>query len=189
MKEYTQQELNEILLTKTVEDLYFIKSDLKNNPTEKISAEELLKAFGDSKEVQALQSTLLKKQNEVKNDDAKNKTHFITGRFVVKIDDRIYDIISSSFIDLNEERIVYYEKLSNHFSNQNCRIVVYKPEDLYYMIKDPIITIQFYSDEAMYYFDKIMLEQTIFEDKTEEFKKEIGLNDDFARSRYEFIDY
>ena len=148
-KSYTISELNEILLTKKVEDFYFA-----------ITQHKTFISFGIAE--------MLRRHRRV----------------VTIIDGRLFDIACLSFVDLNDEIILKYDRLSDFYNNENCRPKLFLVNQIGGLADEPAVLLDFddltgFKEYAQYvrkYYKNV--------DLTEEFKSVIGLNGP-SRSRVE----
>ena len=139
MEKYTRQELNEILLSKKVEDFYFVITQEINDefPTEERANEMLTNA--------KMSEDTEKNLEEASEEICKLLPGFAAGdinRFlllfcdvnhmavITKVDDEtLYDVCTLRFIDLEKEKIVRFDRMVNYYNNDNARPLLFPAEE------------------------------------------------------------
>ena len=193
MKKYTTQELNEILINKKVEDFYIVITQELNDefPTEE-RANEMLNNAEMSEDTE---KNLVETSEEI----SKLLPGFAAGDInrllfafcevnhravITKVDDEtLYDVCTFRFIDLNKEKVVRFDKLSDFYNNDNARPLLFQPEQLHGLVTEPSVTIDYDDLSAFNEHGKYAHMSYEGVDLTEEFIKVIGLRTGTPRRR------
>lgn len=138
-KKYSQEELNQILLSKSLNDFYFaIMENRKELLTDK-EYDEISKRnkiiCGDNKE--DVEDLFEKTQrDEHLKDFSSHLMRLIYSLAQVRhmailtvIDDDVYDIANAEFVDLRRNKIIHYDNLINYYNETNARIRLFTPEE------------------------------------------------------------
>ena len=180
---YTNEQLNEILLTKKVEDFYFvITQDIRDELLSEEEASRMLQEGEMSDETKnnlnetsdALTSLFGLGNSDITRLLASlcDVNHF---RVVVRIDNLLYDVSRVSFVDLSKEKVVRFDSLSKYYNNDNCRPMLFPVEAFKGLTTEPSVTLDYDDLEENYKYQKFAYDDYTGIDLTEEFKKEIGL--------------
>ena len=177
------EQLNEILLTKKVEDFYFIiTQDVRN---ELLSEEDALKIFQDGEMSNETKNNLNETSDVLTSlfgfGDS-DITRFLASlcdvnhfRVVVRIGDLLYDVSRLAYVDLSKEKVVRYDSLSKYYNNDNCRPMLFPVEELNGLTTEPSVTLDYDDLKENNQYQKFAYDDYTGIDLTEEFKKEIGL--------------
>ena len=177
------EQLNEILLTKKVEDFYFIiTQDVRN---ELLSEEDALKIFQDGEMSNETKNNLNETSDVLTSlfgfGDS-DITRFLASlcdvnhfRVVVRIGDLLYDVSRLAYVDLTKEKVVRYDSLSKYYNNDNCRPMLFPAEELKGLSTEPSVTLDYDDLKENNQYQKFAYDDYTGIDLTEEFKKEIGL--------------
>ena len=180
---YTNEQLNEILLTKKVEDFYFvITQDIRD---ELLSEEDALKIFQDGEMSNETKNNLNETSDVLTSlfgfGDS-DITRFLASlcdvnhfRVVVRIGDLLYDVSRLAYVDLSKEKVVRYDSLSKYYNNDNCRPMLFPVEELNGLKTEPSVTLDYDDLKENNQYQKFAYDDYTGIDLTEEFKKEIGL--------------
>jgi len=193
MKKYTRQELNEILLSKRVEDFYFvIAQELKDEfPTEERANEMLTNAKMSEDTEKNLVETSEGISKLLPGFDAGDINRLLLlfcevnhMAVITKIgENQLYDVSTLRFIDLEKEKIVRFDRMVNYYNNDNARPLLFPAEELQGLASEPSVTID-YDDVANFQeYRKHAYESYQDIDITDEFIKTIGLTNVATRKR------
>jgi hypothetical protein len=181
-KNYTQEELNQILLEKNLSDFYLsIIENRKELLTDEeyediVNSEKTIS--GDNKE--EVENLIDKIQNDerIKNyvpDFMKFMYSFAQVRhlaILTMIDDNVYDIGNIKFVDLRRNKIIDYSNLANYYDDTNARLRVYTPaEDS--RLKQDTVLVDVDDESIAYAYEEEHIHQKNNEDLTSEFLSEV----------------
>lgn len=193
MEKYTRQELNEILLSKKVEDFYLcISQEIRNDFPSEEETNEMLENCKMSNETS---------ENWAEVSDAFSQLFTGVGAsdlnrlllalsdvnhkpVIVKLDDEtLYDVSTFRYIDLNKEKIVRFNNLSEFYTNENARPLLFQPDRLGGLVDEPSVTVDYDDLTALEDYEKYAFQSYDGVDLTEEFIKTIGLSKGTQRTR------
>ncbi len=136
---YSQEDINQILLTKKIEDFNLAiiehrKDILTNEEYEKITGSDITYTGVSKEEIDSIS----KKYQD--NEKLKNRASdfmrliYSLGRIrrmvlLTTIGDEVYDILNSEFVDLKRNKIICYENLTNYYDDTNARTKLFTPEE------------------------------------------------------------
>ena len=138
-KKYTQEELNQILLSKPLNEFYLA---IIENRQKLLTEEEYDKKkkkekiiYGDNKdEVEALFKKI--ETDKQTKDFSSNLIKLVYSLAQIRhmailttIGDDVYDIGSAKFEDLKRNKIIHYDNLTNYYNETNARIKIFTPEE------------------------------------------------------------
>lgn len=151
-KNYSQEEINEILLSKPLDEFYF--ATLENKKCS-LTDGELLKIASSSEMICCDELDEYQKQElcdkllmvRRKNKVAAQLVRMMLGKFVTfrkitlitMIDNNIYDINNQQFLNLHREMIINYENVSNYFNESNATLRIVKPSELPKLKQDTVL--------------------------------------------------
>lgn len=180
-KNYTQRELNEILLSKKLDEFYFAVIEnrgdlLTTEEYEKITKSDDVVYSGASKEeIESLSKKFLVSEEAkgIMPDIMRALYSLAQIRYVAiltMIDDKVYDI-NMGFLDLERNKIIHFENITKYYNETNARIKLVSPEE------EPQLKIETAlldtDDETNYYkYENMHIHQEESEDLTEQFIEE-----------------
>ena len=182
MKKYSQTELNQILLTKNLNEFYLTIVENRNEILTDEEYDEMLK-----REVvidEELPESVNKLINEIKTNEELKQVgpdlmKIIYGFLQIRhlailtmIDGDAYDIANAKYEDLKRNKIICFDNLTKFFNDANARVKIFTPEDapmltenLALLDVDDTTIIQTYEDEH--------IKQDASEDLTAEFLNKV----------------
>ena len=138
-KKYTQEELNQILLSKPLNEFYLAIIEnrqelLTDEEYDEITKKEKI-IYGDNKdEVEALFKKI--ETDKHTKDFSSNLIKLVYSLAQIRhmailttIGDDVYDIGSAKFEDLKRNKIIHYDNLTNYYNETNARIKIFTPEE------------------------------------------------------------
>lgn len=138
-KKYTQEELNQILLSKPLNEFYLAIIEnrqelLTDEEYDEITKKEKI-IYGDNKdEVEALFKKI--ETDKQTKDFSSNLMKLVYSLAQIRhmailttIGDDVYDIGSAKFEDLKRNKIIHYDNLTNYYNETNARIKIFTPEE------------------------------------------------------------
>lgn len=138
-KKYAQEELNQILLSKPLNEFYLAIIEnrqelLTDEEYDEITKKEKI-IYGDNKdEVEALFKKI--ETDKQTKDFSSNLIKLVYSLAQIRhmailttIGDDIYDIGSAKFEDLKRNKIIHYDNLTNYYNETNARIKIFTPEE------------------------------------------------------------
>lgn len=185
-KEYSQEEINEILLSKSLDEFYMAIVQKKDNPSDETysiyspslldeesketmnrvnEAEKLAADYDASGMLAGILSTL----KDFMWSTAKLKAEMI----ITMIGDQLYSLSERSFLDLNSWEILHYEPVTNYYDDTNVRIKICTPEEDPNLCEDCVVLD---GDDDSYYnqYGDEMLARRDLSDVTEDFLREVS---------------
>ena len=143
-KKYTQEELNQILLSKPLNEFYLAIIEnrqelLTDEEYDEITKKEKI-IYGDNKdEVEALFKKI--ETDKQTKDFSSNLIKLVYSLAQIRhmailttIGDDVYDIGSAKFEDLKRNKIIHYDNLTNYYNETNARIKLFTKEE------EPLLT-------------------------------------------------
>ena len=180
---YSQEELNQILLSKPLNEFYFAilenrEKPLTNEEFEKIISRDDNVYNGVSKEEVDDISNLLQEDEMLKNyskDIMKIFYSFARIRelaIITMIDDDVYNIGNIEFVDLKSKKIINYDNFENYYNDKNARIRFFTPEEEP-SIKQNTVLVDVDDESFIYAYEKAHINQKESEDLTSSFLTEV----------------
>jgi len=135
---YTQSEINQIMLSKKLDDFYLAiienrQQVLTDEEYEEIKKREMV-ITGDSKGIEGLFNKFKTNKNFKKI--VPELTKFLYGLSQIRymailtmIDGEVYDAVNSKFISLNRNKIIHFDKLTNYYNENNARVKIFTPQE------------------------------------------------------------
>lgn len=179
-KNYTQDELNKILIQKNINDFYIA---IIENRGEMLTDEEYNEIantdktfFGDNKEEV---ENLIK---EIKtNKDLRSyvpdmmKLLFSVAQvrhlaILTMIGDDVYNIANGKFEDLKRNKIIHFDNLTSLYSENNARVKLFTPKEEPQLTQNTVL-IDIDDESIIYNYEKAYIHQEESEDLTSEFLK------------------
>ena len=136
---YEQEEFDQILLSKKLNDFYFAIIEnrgytLTDEEYEKTVNRDIV--YIDTTE-EEIKSIIEKFQKHEKLKNATKELKKIIYSFaqirhmavITVINDKVYDVINNEFVDLKRNKIVHYDNITNYYNEDNARIKYFTPEE------------------------------------------------------------
>ena len=189
-KEYSQEEINEILLSKSLDEFYMAIVQKKDNPSDKtypIYSPSLL-----DEESKEMMNRVNEAEKQIANYEANgmlkdmvegmlaNLKDFMWATAKLKaemiitmIEDQVYSLSTRSFLDLDSWEILHYEPVTNYYDDTNVRIKICTPEEDPNLCEDCVVLD---GDDDSYYnqYGDEMLARRDLSDVTEDFLREVS---------------
>jgi len=176
---YSQEELNQILLAKQLDEFYF---SVIENRRELLTTEEYEKITrrddniytGASKEEIDSLSEKLQASESLKKfvpDFMKMIYSFAQIRHVAiitMINDKIYDIGNAEFVDLKRNKIVHYDHFTHYYDETNARIKLFTPEEVPQLQQNTVL-VDVDDESIVQVYEKAHINQEESEDLTSNF--------------------
>lgn len=135
---YSQDELNQILLSKTLDDFYFSVIERRNEflteeEFKEITSRNDIDYINDSKEIVDNMFDFFQNDENLKENASDFMRLFYSFARIRKfavltmIDDEVYDITNHVFVDLKRNKIVHYDNIVNYYNNSNARLRLVTP--------------------------------------------------------------
>lgn len=139
-KQYSQEELNQILLSKPLNEFYLAVIEnredfLSDEEYEKITRRDDNVYTGASKEEIDSLFNYIQEDEKLKEyvpDFMKTVYSLAQVRYIAVltiINDDVYDIANSEFVDLKRNKIVHYDNFVNYYDETNARIKFFTPDE------------------------------------------------------------
>ncbi len=178
---YSQKELNEIILTKQLNEFYFAilenrEISLSTEEYEKIKNSDVV--YDDNaKEAMGIFSEVISKSPKAKESgDSLMQTIYSLVlirqvAILTVIGDEVYDVANSQFINFKRRKIVHYDNFTNYYDETNARVKIFTPEEQPLLTED---TALIDVDETVGYqkYENDHIEQEETEDLTAKFLAE-----------------
>lgn len=141
MQKYSQEELNQILLSKKLNDFYVATIEnrediLTDEEYEKIVKKGITFCCDDKDEVELLINKARNKAQEFSNDFASNLMQVVYGfsqirycAILTMIDEDVYDIGNNEFVDLKRNKVIHFDNLTTLYDESNARVRYFEPEE------------------------------------------------------------
>ncbi len=137
---YSQEELNQILLYKKIEDFFIAivenrKGILSDKEYEKIIGSDNIVYTGASKEEVENISRRFQDNNISENITSKlmkmlyGFSQIRRMSILTTIGDELYDIANAEFVDLKRNKIIFYDSLTNYCDKTNARTKLFTPNE------------------------------------------------------------
>ena len=185
-KEYSQEEINEILLSKSLDELYMAIVQKKDNPSDETypiyspslldeESKEMMNRVNEAEkqiadyEANGMLEGILSTLKDFMWSTAKLKAEMI----ITMIGDQLYSLSERSFLDLNSWEILHYEPVTNYYDDTNVRIKICTPEEDPNLCEDCVVLD---GDDDSYYnqYGDEMLARRDLSDVTEDFLREVS---------------
>lgn len=185
-KEYSQEEINEILLSKSLDEFYMAIVQKKDNPSDETypiyspslldeESKEMMNRVNEAEKLAAdydasgMLAGILSTLKDFMWSTAKLKAEMI----ITMIGDQLYSLSERSFLDLNSWEILHYEPVTNYYDDTNVRIKICTPEEDPNLCEDCVVLD---GDDASYYnqYGDEMLARRDLSDVTADFLREVS---------------
>lgn len=185
-KEYSQEEINEILLSKSLDEFYMAIVQKKDNPSDETypiyspslldkESKEMMNRVNEAEKLAAdydasgMLAGILSTLKDFMWSTAKLKAEMI----ITMIGDQLYSLSERSFLDLNSWEILHYEPVTNYYDDTNVRIKICTPEEDPNLCEDCVVLD---GDDDSYYnqYGDEMLARRDLSDVTADFLREVS---------------
>ena len=138
-KNYLQEELNQILLSKKLNEFYLAIIENRQELLSDEEYEEIVRndknIYGDNKEQVKDLINKVQTDKHLKN-IAPNLMRIIFSLAQVRylailtmIDDNVYDIANTKFLDLRRKKIIHFDNFTSLYDESNARVRCYTPDE------------------------------------------------------------
>ena len=193
-KEYSQEEINEILLSKSLDELYMAIVQKKDNPSDETypiyspslldeESKEMMNRVNEAEkqiadyEANGMLEGMLKDMVEGMLANLKNfiwdKAKLKGKMLITMVGDQVYSVTGRSFLDLDSWEILHYEPVTNYYDDTNACIKICTSEDDPRLHEDcATLAVK----DASYYnqYGDEMLARRDLSDVTEDFLREVS---------------
>ncbi len=185
-KEYSQEEINGILLSKSLDEFYMAIVQKKDNPSDETysiyspslldeESKEMMNRVNEAEKLAAdydasgMLAGILSTLKDFMWSTAKLKAEMI----ITMIGDQLYSLSERSFLDLNSWEILHYEPVTNYYDDTNVRIKICTPEEDPNLCEDCVVLD---GDDDSYYnqYGDEMLARRDLSDVTADFLREVS---------------
>lgn len=149
-KEYSQEEINEILLSKSLDEFYMAIVQKKDNPSDETypiyspslldeESKEMMNRVNEAEKLAAdydasgMLAGMLKDMVEGMLANLKNfiwdKAKLKGKMLITMVGDQVYSVTGRSFLNLDGWDILHYEPVTNYYDDTNACIKICTPED------------------------------------------------------------
>lgn len=138
-KKYSQEELDQILLSKKLNEFYLAiienrQEPLTDNEYNEVTSKDIT-VYGDNKE--KVEDLFIKVQTDERLKDFAPdlmRVIFSIGRvrhlsILTMIDDDVYDIGSAEFVNLMRNKIIHFDNLTTLYNESNARVRYFTPDE------------------------------------------------------------
>lgn len=182
---YSQEELNQILLYKKIDDFYVViienrKGILSDEEYKKIIEGDSVYTGASKEEIDSISRRLQdnKKLERISSELMKMLYGFAQIRYMgilTTIGDELYDIANAEFVDLKRKKIIYYENLSNYYDKINARTKLFTPQEEP-QLKENKVLLDVDDPSKIYAFESDHINQKESKDLTRDFIRETKNN-------------
>ena len=138
-KKYSQEELDQILLSKKLNEFYLAIIENRQELLSDEEYEEIVRndknIYGDNKEQVKDLINKVQTDKHLKN-IAPNLMRIIFSLAQVRylailtmIDDNVYDIANTKFLDLRRKKIIHFDNFTSLYDESNARVRCYTPDE------------------------------------------------------------
>ena len=182
-KKYSQEELDQILLSKKLNEFYL--AIIENRQEEMLSDEEYEKIsngnnvyYGDNKDEVDDLFNKIQTEEHLKG-FAPELMKFVYSLAQIRhmailtiIDDEVYDIASAKFEDLIRNKVIHYDNLSNYYNETNARVRYFTPEEEPQLTQKTVL-LDLDDESIVYEYENAHAHQDSSEDLTNDFFTEV----------------
>ena len=169
--EYTQDEINEIILEKPLDDFYFAIIEVRPEITDE-TLEFILKGENiriDDENDRALEKykkdlmgiRLMYRNGLITKDKLKKmfSKMYIEKYFgiITMIDGKLYNTFESSFLNLDNITVLNYQNVTNYYNNSDAEVVLVSKEELGEEFENDIATLWFRNAKYCYAYQNYYL--------------------------------
>ena len=179
---YSQEELNQILLSKPLNEFYLAIIEnrgelLTDEEFDEITRRGAIYTGVSKEEIDSISGALQEKLNEVAPDINIMKMIYSLGQIrhmalITVIDDEVYDIGCPEFVDLKRNKIIHFDNLTNYCDETNARIRFFTPEEEP-QLKQKTVLVDVDDESIIYAYEKAHIQQQENEDLTSDFFTEV----------------
>ena len=182
-KKYTQEELEQILLSKKLDEYYLAVIEHRDELLTEEEYEELLKKdhviCGDGKEKAEELFDQIKKDKRLKN----YASELIRAIYSVAqirhigiltmVGDEVYDIGGAKYLDLRRNKIIRFDNITSFYNESNARVRYFTPDEVQGLSDKTLLMDA--DDESIYYaYETKYVNQKENEDLTSDFLAEVN---------------
>ena len=182
-KEYGREEINKILINKKIDEFFLAVIE---NRDECLTDEEYNKIkdseksiYGDNKdEVNNLINQINNNENLKTYSDEIMKMLFSFAQvrhvaLLTMIDDNIYDIANSEFLNIKRNKIIHYDNFTNYYNENNSRLKLFTVEEEP-KLKENSVLMDIDSEDRILLYEKNYVHQEKNDDLTNLFFREFN---------------
>ena len=192
-KKYSQDEINNILISKKLNEFYLAIIEnrgelLTDEEYQEIKGREISYDNNDKEKIDELVNTINSDDNLKNYTDELIKTLFSVSRIrntaiLTMIDDEIYDIANTKFINLKRNKIINYDNLTNYYSDKNARVKIFTKEEVPGLNENTAL-IDVDNEKIIYAYEIMHINQNENDDLSNKFFKEIKENPYTLKKEY-----
>ena len=177
-KKYSKKELDEILLSKKIDDFYFAILEIKND---NLTEEEMSELIDKSILVPDVEDKELSNEFDelMKNELARMIAGAVLKAFsncgvarrmaiLTMVDDEVYNVCRPGFIDLSKEKIIRFDKVTDYYKEDEIEFRIFTKEEDPDLEQDEVL-MGFYDETAVCEYEKNNIQQNESEDLTLDF--------------------
>lgn len=182
-KNYLQEELNQILLSKKLNEFYLAIIENRQELLSDEEYEEIVRndknIYGDNKEQVKDLINKVQTDKHLKN-IAPNLMRIIFSLAQVRylailtmIDDNVYDIANTKFLDLRRKKIIHFDNFTSLYNESNARVRCYTPDEEP-RLKQKTVLIDVDDVSIIQAYENAYISQEESEDLTSDFFNEVN---------------
>ena len=173
-KEYSKEEINQLLLSKKLNEFYLAIIENRQEPLSKEEYENFIRK----------NNTIFDYDKEPLNEHLKNfipelmkityslmQVRYLA--ILTMIDDNVYDIGNPGFLDLNKNKIIHFDNFTTLYNESNARIRYFTKEEEP-QLKEKTVLIDVDDESIIRKYEKEHINQIESEDLTNDFFNEIN---------------
>lgn len=178
----TQEEINKILLSKNLDDFYLAIIEKKQELLTDEEYSEInnkINVYGDTKEdvlnlIDKIQNDNILKQYK----DNLLKIMYSMGQIrylaiLTMINDNVYNIGNAKFENLDRNKIVHYDKLTNYYNEENARLKLFTPDEEQQLVQNTVL-LDIDDESIIFAYEKAHIHQKESEDLSNNFINEFN---------------
>lgn len=178
----TQEEINKILLSKNLDDFYLAIIEKKQELLTDEEYSEInnkINVYGDTKEdvlnlIDKIQNDNILKQYK----DNLLKIMYSMGQIrylaiLTMINDNVYNIGNAKFENLDRNKIVHYDKLTNYYNEENARLKLFTPDEEQQLVQNTVL-LDLDDESIIFEYEKKHIHQKESEDLSNNFINEFN---------------
>ncbi len=134
IKKFSQEDLNKILLSKQLNELYLAVIENRQELLTDEEYEEILKNRKTNGKVEELFDKIKTNQNLKKYSQELTKVILSLSQvrhvaILTLIDDEVYDVGGAKFVDLKRNKIINYDNFTKYYNKTNARVRIFTPRE------------------------------------------------------------
>lgn len=185
MTNYSQKEINQILLTKKLNDFYLVIMENRSVCLTDTEYEEIINSdiqYGENKEYLENFVKTIKNDEDLKilaPEMEKLLYSFARIRhlcILTMINEEFYDIANITFVDLKRNKVVHYDNLTAYYNETNARIRCFTKKEESALLEDTVL-LDVDNLSIITKYEDTYLNQEESEDLTLKFINEVKEND------------